>query len=748
MKKKSSGKKILCLLLAAGCIASLAGCGGKEKASETGKAVQPREFVYVPEYQDINVKGNMGNTVISNDTIYFVEGYFNEETEVYEQKFKSLKVGETESFEIPITLEENNNVSGMFVEKDGNILVCISKYEQNGEDYKESSFLKRFTADGTEKMSVEITDLGKDLEYFYVSNMTEDAEGNIYLSGGEKNVWVMDKDGKQLAALESTDWINSMTVLPNGKVAIAYWGQDGGMIFSEIDLETKQFGKQYKNVPQVNGSFAVGGENKLIASSGNVVYSYDISTETSEEILNWIDCDMNGDNVRNIAMLEDGRIFAISETYEEPDSEGPVTWKTEFVYLTKKNASEVVQKEIITLGVLYMDQSVKENIINFNKTNEKYRIQVTEYASQDWETGRTQFNNDIVSGNGPDIIDLSNGNADLYIAKGIMEDLTPYIDKDLKREDYVQKALEAYAQGDKLYGIAPSFSVNTVLGKTSDVGKEPGWTIDDVMALLDSKPEGTELFEYSSRDSILSYMVMMSLDSFVDWEKGECNFTDGYFEKVLEFANRFPKEVNYEEDGESTPTKIQNGSLLLEQINITDMEYYQMFSLMFGEETTFIGYPSNGGSGSYIVPNSGLGINAKSEKKDGAWEFIKSFLSDEYQTEKLRWALPVKNSALDAYFEKAMKKEYTEDENGKKIEIPKTTWGYDDWEAEIFAATQEQVDAVKNLIEIADGTMSNNEEIANIIMEEAAAYFEGQKSAKEVADIVQSRVKIYVNENR
>lgn len=36
----------------------------------------------------------------------------------------------------------------------------------------------------------------------------------------------------------------------------------------------------------------------------------------------------------------------------------------------------------------------------------------------------------------------------------------------------------------------------------------------------------------------------------------------------------------------------------------------------------------------------------------------------------------------------------------------------------------------------------------NIITEEAAPYFAGQKNVNEVADIIQNRVQIYVNENR
>jgi hypothetical protein len=37
--------------------------------------------------------------------------------------------------------------------------------------------------------------------------------------------------------------------------------------------------------------------------------------------------------------------------------------------------------------------------------------------------------------------------------------------------------------------------------------------------------------------------------------------------------------------------------------------------------------------------------------------------------------------------------------------------------------------------------------VYSIISEEAEAYFKGQKTVDEVADIIQSRVKIYVSEN-
>ena len=41
-----------------------------------------------------------------------------------------------------------------------------------------------------------------------------------------------------------------------------------------------------------------------------------------------------------------------------------------------------------------------------------------------------------------------------------------------------------------------------------------------------------------------------------------------------------------------------------------------------------------------------------------------------------------------------------------------------------------------------------NSTVTDIINEEAAAFFENQKSAEDVARVIQSRVQIYVHENR
>ena len=120
-----------------------------------------------------------------------------------------------------------------------------------------------------------------------------------------------------------------------------------------------------------------------------------------------------------------------------------------------------------------------------------------------------------------------------------------------------------------------------------------------------------------------------------------------------------------------------------------------------------------------------MGLASKSKNKDGAWEFMQVLLSEDYQDDLAEgrngYGFPIKKSSLDKQFEKDMEPDYYEDEDGNKVESPKTTWGWDDFEMEIMAATQEEVDAVKALIDSAEKISGSVDE--------------------------QNRIQTYVNEN-
>jgi ABC-type glycerol-3-phosphate transport system substrate-binding protein len=741
-------KKLFTLSMAVVLSVPLVSCGGNQEVSTSGKA--KKDYVYVPEYQEMTDKSDINNVVISNNTIYYTGGNYDQATDTYIMYIKSMEIGSTEGTNIPIELTNNDSITGFMADKDGNLILVLNTYVpgETEEDYTQSYTLKKYDKDGNEIFSSDLTQLIVTENSSYIQYVTLDGEGNIYLSNGESKIWVLDGQGNQLCTIDVKNYMQGFGTSKEGKVIAAVYDNEK-MIFQEVDLTNKSLGSVYDNIPVSNGNYNImKGINKgCMVSSGNSLYEYDFDTKKSEELLNWIDCDMNCDSISAFAPLEDGRILAITRDYSGENS------TTELVYLTKKPSSEVKEKTILTLGTMYMGSNVRSEIIKFNKTNEKYRIHVNEYGNDDYEAGLALLNSDIVSGKAPDIIDLSMGNIEQYIEKGILEDLYPYLDKDtvIKKDDYVENILKAYDRDGKLYAIQPSFGISTIIGKTSDVGEKMGWTLDDLMKLVQSKPAGTEIFDYASKESVLSNLCTYGMDEFVDWKTGKCSFDSEAFIKILEFANTFKSdsEIVSDENAPSTPEKIQKGQLLLVNQNISDMQSYQVYDAMFGEPITFIGYPTESGTGSAITNGEVLlGISSKSKNKDAAWSFVKMFLTSEYQNGTNIWNFPIMKSALQAKFDAAMTPEYTQDESGNQVKQIKTSWGYNDFNVDIYEATQEQVDAVMKLINSVDSVFQYDNNMYTIISEETAPYFAGQKNAKEVADVIQSRIQIYVNENR
>ena len=252
---------------------------------------------------------------------------------------------------------------------------------------------------------------------------------------------------------------------------------------------------------------------------------------------------------------------------------------------------------------------------------------------------------------------------------------------------------------------------------------------------------------------------MFNEDYFIDWNTGECKFDSDAFKNILEFVNKFPDEVEWEEGMDSEPTRIQNGEVLLAQAYIYDFDQLQMYDEIFKGDYTCIGFPTVDGTGGHaLTTGEAYGITTKSEHKEGAWEFLESILTEE-DNGRYWNGFPTVKSRLEDMAKKATEPEYVTDENGEIMKDENgepivsqggSSVGYEDgWSYTYRLATQEEVDRVMEQMNNARPVSYNtNDEVSKIINEEAEGYFKGQKSVDEVAGIIQNRVKIYVGETK
>ncbi len=88
------------------------------------------------------------------------------------------------------------------------------------------------------------------------------------------------------------------------------------------------------------------------------------------------------------------------------------------------------------------------------------------------------------------------------------------------------------------------------------------------------------------------------------------------------------------------------------------------------------------------------------------------------------------------------------DENGVEVEEPKNSWYMGDTPIEVYAMTQAELAQFMELLRNTDRVMNYDTSIMDIINTETGAFFAGQKTAADVARIIQSRVGTYVNEQR
>jgi ABC-type glycerol-3-phosphate transport system substrate-binding protein len=404
----------------------------------------------------------------------------------------------------------------------------------------------------------------------------------------------------------------------------------------------------------------------------------------------------------------------------------------------------------IVLATFDESKVLRETVTQFNQKNQEYEIEVKKYSADNVNA----FHLDLVSGNVPDIYFLEQfAPVEIYARKGLYADLYEFLDRDpdIGREDYIETVLQASEVDGKLYAIPESFFVHTLYGRVSDVGTDTGWIWDEFNDLMASKPEGTipiagcELTTTKPQitaDTFFSEVFGTCWTTFVDFEKMECSFDTPDFIHILEATKRFyPPDAYYEVTPEAF---LQGNPVLIRQAGLHSFhptEIADIETKYFGEEMTLIGYPTmDGTGGSSIESYNMIAISAETDVQEGAWNFLKYILTD-YQYDIIDEGLsgfPVKRSALEEFAKKGMKSSQYPPE------------GYTDPQGVFHRPTLERdVQKIMDLIDSITGVTVHTRSsggIWGIIYDEIPAYFDGDRTAEDVAANIQNRVSIFLME--
>lgn len=275
---------------------------------------------------------------------------------------------------------------------------------------------------------------------------------------------------------------------------------------------------------------------------------------------------------------------------------------------------------------------------------------------------------------------------------------------------------------------------------------EKGLSYEEYGALIFNR----QLASYTENQlAFLQNACISLIPACVNWEEMICNFDCAEFKKLLELS-KFVSEAETIAPERSLPSApIPCTSVSIRNpVDIRDIEK------AVGGSVKFIGYPTveeNNGSYAYLFTLTG--INAATPYREECWEFIKYMLADDELQEYISLTtIPMKKSAcqkdLDECLNPLAKYEGHEiklNDDGSFL----LDGVYMDQEYDTTPIiSDEQAKKYTELIENIDTLYDYDPSIYSIIEKEAQRYFSGDCQLDAAVAEIQSRVSIYLSEQK
>lgn len=546
-------------------------------------------------------------------------------------------------------------------------------------------------------------------------------------------IYLIDQNAAVIGAPETVLYGNPARVWVNGAQWVAT--PEG---LSQLDPASIQYSMPIPdliNQPALYSSSL----GHFLVTRDNVLYNYDPATQQETEILKWADVAFSYKRLYGHEGLENinGDIFHLTDR------------------ITKISMGEVPVKDTLTLACLgdtsaygysaggwgltnnsfVCSDALMDAVLRFNNSDADYKVEIRPYIYSG-EEERARLLIELATGGGVDIIDTSllpDGAAD----SRMLVDLLPYLDADadLSREDFIPGALSAMMRGNRLYEYVDRFDILTMTARES-FAEGGEWTAERLCRLLAEYPD---LRVENNVDNLVLLFSRAATAEFMDASSASCRFTDPAFGEWLKLLKQlsslsrtewytdeyaffidydFPSRVG----GKSRATA--GGEYAL--VGFPDAEETGSYFMRYGAPTAL-------GIGSYITDsmmtvgaNTSLGIMAASANIDGAWRFIKTYMSGAEDIE-LMYGIP----ALKASFERAVENELDKDPSDRPTSPQ---------------FTDEDAARLRSLVYGTTKYVLHSPEVMDTMRAVLNAYLAGQYTEDAAAAQLQSRLSIYLAE--
>lgn len=698
-------------------------------------------------------KLNMFAPVLIGDVLYYWNGDWNRD----EQRWSNTSIyrqrrGEENSEEIAALNE--TQLLYFLIDEEHNLYYLYGEYTQNGQKF----FFRKDSVEGAVQYDIAVSASEEEMQklsnvaqgdYFTQGTVSRKGEACFYNPRGE--LFLFDGNGNFLGicsvGANTENNSNAVCGLVNSgdEGVFFYAAQESRVLLQRINMADVSLETMIEVPVESKVSLEVydGYDRGILISDSSTLWEYHLSEKKMNKILEWGNDTLNliEYEISALSMAEDECLYVLTHRPNGQES---------LVRIAFLEESNIPEKQVVLLAmykhetwrdITYLETMAEE----FNKYNGEYQIEIKPYS------GLEELYNDLLKGNAADIFEMSSIDKYILEDKGVLENLSPYFERSVvvKESDLLPAVRSAgYVEGKYVF-MFPRFNVTGYL-VAQGTTHEGGWTPEEYVSLGEIYPDSR--MGYAAEPvSILRNILLTDSESFINWQDMECYFDDDRFISLLERIVRIGETEN-----SITPLEYRKNAyqwlhdkeLLTDTFRISSASEYIDYRYAYGDFAEFAGHPNQSGKLYYrMEPCEILGMNSASKVKDGVWAFMEYLLSRENQNQ-IPSSIPIHKESFETWL--SPEEIVSRAERNKKSQpgnyIYMNLFSFEKSE-KLPEMTDTDKEFLRNMVaNLYWNDTVNGKDISNIIFEEAGAFFAGDKTAKEAAEIIQNRVALLLNE--
>lgn len=523
--------------------------------------------------------------------------------------------------------------------------------------------------------------------------------------------------------------------------------------FNLQTLEEPQLIEAPATISDYNSAMALGKDGALYLALPAGLYRLVEGGTLWEQLIEGSICSLGDPSMYLVGMktMQDGQIYTVMHEQDGGAHLLGYRWDSDIPASPSKELNVVSLTE---------SDSLRKAATILQNQNPDVRVNVRALIGRDdgEQTTTVQdavriLNTELLSGKGGDIIMLDGLDVRRYINKGMLKDLTDWAQPHIDSGEWLPSVAQSLKnEQGKIYSIPARFTFQSIWGKPEEVAQITSF--EKWLEFCQNQPGGRPALSLNSAAYWVNLFYPVCSPAWPTDAQGRIQFDSDAFTAFLEGIRTMTggQFANPKDEMEAS------GLVVDEWMRTLRDEVAFLPSRVSGFSLSDVPYSINrdraqGNPGIAVLPGQAsgvftpvqmLGVNAQSAQPELAMQFMDIVFSSQVQDLNFYDGFPIRTASLDSMMLAQI------ESSRKKVEEGVTggigMYGYEE-SVEVYPINEATIRALRKVIDTLDTAgLAPDATVLDFVLEESEPFFEGHKSAREVAQALQKRLAAYLTE--